>query len=254
MVQFIIKIVTDNATADVKTDTPSNFEDVDAKHFKTLDELIQTMTHKILIDEVTSFEDLWTVSELWRLPGISMFAKIAYKFEGFVDFFNGTFIEEITDLLESTLPRLTFWNQHYPGWRRDYWPFGINTTPGDKGKSIFEVDHTIELLDANIQKNLTDVPTFMKSLRTSSSQVMIRHLAKYSKDKDKEEDFIQHLLQKNVILTLENTQLAIDRTQTFLSREDRVDKIQTPKALVTSTTAPPDIIFETGQGYVRGRG
>ena len=73
-----------------------------------------------------------------------MFAKLVYKFEGFVDVLNGTFIEEIVDLLESA------------------------TAPGVKGKSIFEVDHVIEELAENIQKNFTDVPTFMKSLRASA--------------------------------------------------------------------------------------
>ena len=42
MVQFMIKIAATNASADVKTDIPSNFEDFDAKHFETFDELIQT--------------------------------------------------------------------------------------------------------------------------------------------------------------------------------------------------------------------
>ena len=42
MVQFMIKISAANASADVKTDIPSNFEDFDAKHFETFDELIQT--------------------------------------------------------------------------------------------------------------------------------------------------------------------------------------------------------------------
>ena len=88
-----------------------------------------------------------------------MFSKLTYKFEGFVDVLNGTFIKEIADLLESA------------------------TAPGDKGKSNFEVDHTIEELSENIQKNFTDVPTFMKSLRASARQTMIRRLAKYSKDK-----------------------------------------------------------------------
>ena len=37
MVQFMIKIATANASADVKTDIPSNFEDFDAKHFETFD-------------------------------------------------------------------------------------------------------------------------------------------------------------------------------------------------------------------------
>ena len=42
MVQFMIKIGVVNASADVKTDIPSNFEDFDAKHFETFDELIPT--------------------------------------------------------------------------------------------------------------------------------------------------------------------------------------------------------------------
>ena len=42
MVQFMIKISAANASADVKTDILSNFEDFDAKHFETFDELIQT--------------------------------------------------------------------------------------------------------------------------------------------------------------------------------------------------------------------
>ena len=116
----------------------------------------------------------------------------------------------------------------------------------------------------------------MKSLRASARQAMIRRLAKHSKDKAawiKAEDFVlcnswTELLQKKIALTVENTQLAIDRAQTFLSRKDRVDKIQTSKALVVSTTAPPDIMqqlavlqakvaaFEAGQiGFsVRGGG
>ena len=42
MVQFMIKITAANASVDVKTDIPSNFEDFDVKHFETFDELIQT--------------------------------------------------------------------------------------------------------------------------------------------------------------------------------------------------------------------
>jgi hypothetical protein len=91
------------------------------------------MTQKILNGEATGFEHRWTVDELWRLPGIAMFAKLACKFEGFVDVLNGTFIEEIADLLQSA------------------------TAPGGKGKTIFEVD-AIEELAENIQRNFTDVP------------------------------------------------------------------------------------------------
>ncbi len=89
------------------------------------------MTQKILNGKATEVEGLWTVEELWRLPGIAMSAKLAYKFEGFVDVLNGTFIEEIADLLESA------------------------TAPDGKEKSIFEVDHTIEELAKNIEKKFT---------------------------------------------------------------------------------------------------
>jgi hypothetical protein len=53
-----------------------------------------------------------------------MFAKLAYVL-------SGTFIEEIPDLLESA------------------------TAPDDKGKSVFEVDHTMKELAENTQKNFT---------------------------------------------------------------------------------------------------
>ena len=53
-----------------------------------------------------------------------MFAKLAYVL-------NGMFIEEIPELLESA------------------------TAPDGKGKSVFEVDHTMKELAENTQKNFT---------------------------------------------------------------------------------------------------
>ena len=38
-----------------------------------------TMTQKILNDETTGFEDIWTVEELCQLPGITMFTTLPYK-------------------------------------------------------------------------------------------------------------------------------------------------------------------------------
>ncbi len=72
---------------------------------KLLHIVVGPMTQKILKGEVTDFEDLGTVEELWRLSGIAMFAKLACKVEGVVDVLNGTFIEEITDLLRSATAR-----------------------------------------------------------------------------------------------------------------------------------------------------
>ena len=167
---------------------------------------------KILNGESIGTEDTWSMEELWRLPGIAMYAKLAYKYEGFVDVLNGTFIEEISELLLSA------------------------TTTGAKGKTIFEVDNAMEILAENIEKNFNDVPTFLKFMRASMRQAMIRRLAKHSTNKaawSKAEDFIQDLLQKNTALTLETTQMAIDRAQTYMSREE---KLHTSTTLVASTS------------------
>jgi hypothetical protein len=70
------------------------------------------------------------------------------KFEGFVDMINGTFIDEISELLQSS------------------------NASNAKGKSIFAVDHTRETLAGNIEKNFNDVSTFLKFLRASVRHVM----------------------------------------------------------------------------------
>jgi hypothetical protein len=56
---------------------------------------------KILNGESTGTEGDWSMEELWRLPVITMYAKLAYKYEGFVDVLNGTFMEEISGVLLS---------------------------------------------------------------------------------------------------------------------------------------------------------
>jgi hypothetical protein len=146
-----------------------------------------------------------------------MYAKLAYKYEGFVDVLNGTFIEEISELLLSA------------------------TTTGAKGKTIFEVDNAMEILAENIEKNFNDVPTFLKFMRASMRQAMIRRLAKHSTNKaawSKAEDFIQDLLQKNTALTLETTQMAIDRAQTYMSRKE---KLHTSPTFVATTSEDSEI-------------
>ncbi len=70
---------------------------------------------------------------------------------------------------------------------------------------------------------------------------MIRRLKKLSTNKaawNKAEDFIQDLLQKNTALTLETTQMAIDRAQTYMSREE---KLHTSTTLVASTSMDAEI-------------
>jgi hypothetical protein len=134
-----------------------------------------------------------------------------------VDVLNGTFIEEVSELLFSA------------------------TTTSTKGKTIFEVDNAMEILAENIQKNFNNVPTFLKFMRPSMRQVMIRHLIKHSTNKptwSKVEDFIQDLLQKNTALTLENTQMVIDRAQTYMCHEV---KLHTSTTIVASTSVDSEI-------------
>ena len=70
----------------------------------------------------------------------------------------------------------------------------------------------MEILAENIEKNFNDVP--------------------------KAVDFIQDLLQKNTALTLENTQMTIDRAQTYMSREE---KLHTSTTLVASSSTDTEI-------------
>ena len=63
MVQFMIKISAVNASADVKTDIPSNFEDFDAKHFETLSTI---STHFVDFNKM----GLETQEELDELVGV----------------------------------------------------------------------------------------------------------------------------------------------------------------------------------------
>ncbi len=66
----------------------------------------------------------------------------------------------------------------------------------------------MEILAENLEKNFNDVPTFLKFMRAIMRQTMIRRLAKHSTNEptwSKTEDFIQDLLKKNTVLTLENT-------------------------------------------------
>jgi hypothetical protein len=108
MVQFIIKIAAvKNTATDVTTDIPSNFQDFDVKHFETFDEIIQTSgaLSTVLLTMIkyrstisTHFTDfnkkgLETQEEIDELVTISMFVKFTYKFKGFVDVLNRTFID-----------------------------------------------------------------------------------------------------------------------------------------------------------------
>jgi hypothetical protein len=120
----------------------------------------------------------------------------------------------------------------------------------------------MEILAEKIEKNFNDVPTFLKFMRGSMRQDMIRRLAKHSTntpDWSKDEDFIQDLLQKNTVLTLENTHMTIDHAQTYRSREE---KLHTSTTLVVSTSVDSEIeilkaelaSLKTGTVAADGRG
>jgi hypothetical protein len=115
----------------------------------------------ILNGEPRDKENDWTLSKLMEtlttLPGILMYAKLAYKFEGMTDVLNGTFVEEMTDLLGSP-------------------------TSG-KGLAIYEVDTNFEMMAEMIVKSYPDSVTLMSYMRTSLRQAYSKRLSKTSKDK-----------------------------------------------------------------------
>ena len=94
-------------------------------------------------------------------------------------------------------------------------------------------------------------------------QAMIPRLAKHSTSKpawSKAEDFIQYLLQKNTALNLENTQMDIDRAQTYMSREDKLHTSTTLVASTSTDTTEIEILkaelasFKAGAVAAAGRG
>ena len=119
-----------------------------------------------------------------------MYVKLAYKFEVITDALNGTFVEEIVDLLGSS-------------------------TSG-KGVTIYEVNTNVEMMAEKIVKSYPSSVTLMSYIRASLRQTYIKKLDKTSKDEavwKKTEETFQDLLQKNMVLTLENTQVVFEETQ-----------------------------------------
>ncbi len=85
---------------------------------------------------------------LKTLPGILMYSKLAYKFEVMTDVLNGTFVEEMSDLLGSA-------------------------TSG-KGLTMYEVDTNFEMMVEMIVKSYPQSVTLMSYMHVSLCQTYIK--------------------------------------------------------------------------------
>ena len=58
------------------------------------------MTAKIIAGEVVEGENLWS-KQPWLMESTQMWAKLIYRFEGMTEMINGTFMDDLGELLSS---------------------------------------------------------------------------------------------------------------------------------------------------------
>jgi len=106
---------------------------------------------KILQGENLTTESLWA-DHPWQIPGVHMYGRLAYTFEGMADMINGAFMEDLSELL--------------------------NSATGDqrRRKTFYEIDTEFEKMTASLFKNFNSMASLMPFLRASLRHTMIRKL------------------------------------------------------------------------------
>ena len=151
---------------------------------------------KILQGEKLLTESQWAVHP-WLMPPVHMYGRLTYKFEGMTDMINGSFMEDLSELL--------------------------NSATGDqrRRKSFYEIDTEFEKMTASLQKNFTSMQSLMPFLRASLRQSMMRRLALVGKDKDgwkRADEHLTTLMDQEHMITIEDTDAAIKRCEQYLQR------------------------------------
>jgi hypothetical protein len=141
-----------------------------------------------------------------------MYGRPAYKFEGMTDMINGTFIKDLSELL--------------------------NSATGDqrRRKTFYEIDTEFEKMTAPLLKNFNSMASLMPFLRASLRQTMTRELASVGKDKEgwkKADEHLTTLMDQEHMITLEDTEAAVKRCEQNLQRAATDDA--SPKAKVLAT-------------------
>jgi hypothetical protein len=112
--------------------------------------------NKILHGEKLTTESMWA-AQPWQIPAVHMYGRLAYKFEGMTDIINASFMEDLSELL--------------------------NSATGDQRhrKTFYEIDTEFEKMTASLLKNFNSMASLMPFLRASLRQTMIRKLASVGK-------------------------------------------------------------------------
>ena len=91
-----------------------------------------------------------------------------------------------------------------------------------------------------LQKNFASIKSLMPFLRSSLRQTMIRKLSKVGKDKEawkKAEEYLTQLQDDEHMLTLEDTEVAIKRTEQYLHRNDGAGAAVKDKVALKASSA-----------------
>ena len=151
---------------------------------------------KILAGDALGGEQAWA-TEPWLMPAMQLWAKLTYRFEGMTDMINGSFMEDLGEIL--------------------------NAVTGPQRKTLYEADQEFEKMTETLVKNFGTIKSLMPFLRSSLRQTMIRKLSKVGKDKaawKKADEYLTQLQDDDHMLTLEDTDVAIKRAEQYLHRNE----------------------------------
>ena len=125
------------------------------------------------------------------------FVKMIYRFEGMTEMINGAFMDDLGELLSSIT--------------------------GHQRKTLYEIDQEFEKMCEMLVKNFSSIESLMPFLRSSLRQTMIRRLSKVGKDKEawkKAEEYLTQLQDDEHMLSLKDTDVAINRAEQYLHCSD----------------------------------
>ena len=90
-------------------------------------------------------------------------------------------------------------------------------------RTLYEADQDFERFGKTLIANFKDTATLWEFLRASLRQCHIHKLSKVGRDKvawAKADEYLTNLMDSDTVLTLENTDEAIKRSQNYVQRQD----------------------------------
>jgi hypothetical protein len=144
-------------------------------------------------------DDEERLAQPWKIPAQQIWAKMYHKYEGMTDMLTGIMMEELATI--------------------------ITCVTGDARHchTIYEADQDFERFGKTLIANLKDTATLWGFLFASLRQCHIHKLSKVGKDKAawaKADEYLTNLIDSDTVLTLENTDEVIKRSQNYMQRQD----------------------------------